>query len=309
MVISLTNSTSTTDNFGLLQARMPIQIVAEEDTLVCNRPKKPPSAYVCFLTKMRPTVAAQNPQFKMTEITTVIASMWRNLNPPDRKLYQLMAESYKESWTCAMNAWRQQWAELDAKKAALQELHDQEFQAQALQFYKAHLVSQHTTGPLEIQQPRTSPFDSTQTKVKDTTTKPRRGRTSFLYFSRSRRPQLQQLHPSTPSRDISIKLGEEWRSITDSDKQRYVDMAELDTQRYLAEMREYQLEQERSAKVDAQERRAADAKRVEDAISLMVAKNTELLYTNSRSEKMTMKAPKSIMVSMTARPCEEEMIR
>lgn len=47
-------------------------------------PKRPLSAFMCFCQTMRPTVKAENPDAKMTDLTKELAARWRALDDANK---------------------------------------------------------------------------------------------------------------------------------------------------------------------------------------------------------------------------------
>ena len=61
---------------------------------------------------------------------------------------------------------------------------------------------------------------------------PKRGQTSFLYFSKDKRAEILAEHPGLPLPEVSKKLGELWKAATAEDKVQYEDLAKTDKERY-----------------------------------------------------------------------------
>ena len=54
----------------------------------------------------------------------------------------------------------------------------------------------------------------------------------FLYFSNEKRQEMQKCNPDLKVTDISAKLGEIWRDMTDEQKEPYVKKSAADRDRY-----------------------------------------------------------------------------
>lgn len=54
-----------------------------------NAPKRPPSAYLLFQNDVRENIRTANPTLPYKEILGVIASRWKELDEPQRKVYEL----------------------------------------------------------------------------------------------------------------------------------------------------------------------------------------------------------------------------
>ena len=66
------------------------------------------------------------------------------------------------------------------------------------------------------------------TPVDEDKPKPKRSRNAkklnpYFIFCKERRSELHSKHPSTPSREITKLLAEEWKNMNESEKKKYVD--------------------------------------------------------------------------------------
>lgn len=57
-------------------------------------------------------------------------------------------------------------------------------------------------------------------------------RSAFLFFSAQKRPQLKTANPKATVGDNSKQLSNEWRQMTDKEKEPYIKMADRDKERY-----------------------------------------------------------------------------
>ncbi|KAJ2080879.1 Non-histone chromosomal protein 6 [Coemansia sp. RSA 988] len=65
---------------------------------------------------------------------------------------------------------------------------------------------------------------------------------AFLIYSRAKRASIVQKNPNASPRDIAIMLGEHWRSLDAKDRQGYVDKANINRGKYIAELAKYEAE-------------------------------------------------------------------
>ena len=61
----------------------------------------------------------------------------------------------------------------------------------------------------------------------------------FLFFSNEKRNQLRTEHPELKMTDISSKLGELWRSMSDDERAPYVEKSKEDRDRYKSQQNEF----------------------------------------------------------------------
>ncbi|XP_039622890.1 SWI/SNF-related matrix-associated actin-dependent regulator of chromatin subfamily E member 1-related isoform X1 [Polypterus senegalus] len=64
--------------------------------------------------------------------------------------------------------------------------------------------------------------------------------TGYVRFLNERREQIRSQHPELPFPEITKMLGAEWSRLASDDKQRYLDEAEKEKQKYMRELKEYQ---------------------------------------------------------------------
>ena len=57
-------------------------------------------------------------------------------------------------------------------------------------------------------------------------------RSAFLFFSAQKRPQLKTANPKATVGDNSKQLSNEWKQMTDKEKEPYIKMADQDKERY-----------------------------------------------------------------------------
>jgi len=80
--------------------------------------------------------------------------------------------------------------------------------------------------------------DSTKKKVKDPDA-PKRPITSYLYFCQEQRPVLKKECPDLKGSQITSELSVRWNALSEKEKQKYVESALVDRNRYATEMQKY----------------------------------------------------------------------
>ena len=68
---------------------------------------------------------------------------------------------------------------------------------------------------------------------------PKRPKSSYMFFANSRRPELKAAHPDWPFGQFGKAIGEEWRAMSESKKDKFEQMAKKDRARYAREMEKY----------------------------------------------------------------------
>jgi hypothetical protein len=80
-----------------------------------NAPKKALSAYMFFCADNREKVKADNPEFKVTEVTSELGKLWGALSEGDKKQYYDKAEKDKERYKKDMAGYKPKKADADSE--------------------------------------------------------------------------------------------------------------------------------------------------------------------------------------------------
>ncbi|KAJ3161063.1 FACT complex subunit [Geranomyces michiganensis] len=91
---------------------------------------------------------------------------------------------------------------------------------------------------------------------------PKRGQTSFLYFSKDKRSEILAEFPGLALPEVSKKLGEAWKAVSPEEKAKYEDMAKADKERYEKEKEDWPVAAEgSSSKKSSAKQKASGSKR------------------------------------------------
>uniref|UniRef100_A0A7S4HR37 HMG box domain-containing protein n=1 Tax=Odontella aurita TaxID=265563 RepID=A0A7S4HR37_9STRA len=80
--------------------------------------------------------------------------------------------------------------------------------------------------------------DAGKKKVKDKNA-PKKNKSSYMCFAAHIRPTVKEQNPKASFTELAKLIGEKWKNISDSEKQKYETMAKEDTVRYKREMKDY----------------------------------------------------------------------
>ena len=69
--------------------------------------------------------------------------------------------------------------------------------------------------------------------------KPKASSCAYVFFQKDRRKQLQEEHPDESFINISARLGEEWKRISDEEREYYEELSLIDKSRFKEEKRIY----------------------------------------------------------------------
>lgn len=76
-------------------------------------------------------------------------------------------------------------------------------------------------------------------KVKDPNA-PKRGLSAWIIYTNEMRPKFKADNPDKSTTELTTLMSQEWRNMTDEDKKKYTDLADVDKQRYMKEKDEYE---------------------------------------------------------------------
>lgn len=96
------------------------------------------------------------------------------------------------------------------------------------------------SGPMVIKSKRPKKGQRRRGTKKDKNA-PKRSPSAFLLYSKELRPQLQQQNPDLKNTEISKKLGEMWRGMSDEDRVQWYDKAKEEAEKYKKAKEEYAL--------------------------------------------------------------------
>ena len=82
-------------------------------------------------------------------------------------------------------------------------------------------------------------------KVKDPKA-PKRALSSWIIFTTEQRPKFKAENPEKSNTELTTLMSQEWRNMTEGDKKKYEDLANVDKQRYMKEKEEYESNSESS---------------------------------------------------------------
>jgi hypothetical protein len=84
----------------------------------------------------------------------------------------------------------------------------------------------------------TQKSSSSKKNVKDPLA-PKRGKTSYIFFCVKKRNEIKESYPDMSAKEIIKELGKVWRSLSDDEKETYVNMSVKDRNRYEEEISNY----------------------------------------------------------------------
>ncbi|XP_006209150.1 transcription factor A, mitochondrial [Vicugna pacos] len=170
-------------------------------------PKKPMTSYVRFSKEQLPLFKAQNPDAKNSELIKKIAELWRELPDSEKKIYE---DAYRADW--------------QAYKEEINRIQEQLTPSQVVSLEK------------EIMQKRLKKKALIKKRELTMLGKPKRPRSAYNIFIAER---FQEAKDGTSQ--VKLKtVNENWKNLSSSQKQVYIQLAKDDKIRYYNEMKSWE---------------------------------------------------------------------
>lgn len=172
-------------------------------------PKGAKSAYVFFCDQERPNVMASDPKLVFTEVGKVLGQRWKAADEATKNKYKQMAEADKQRFLAEVQNFRASGGDEQDLKRKKRKSSKNEPESDVSQ-KKTRRKAQPTDGPVV-----------------------KRPLTAYFYFCKDHRKEFDGKGLSITQ--ISKELGSKWKTIDDSAKAKYQEMANSDKQRYNTE--------------------------------------------------------------------------
>jgi len=176
-----------------------------------NAPKRGMSSFMFFAGDFRDQVRKEHPELKITDVGKELGKMWKELGEEEKKKYMDQAAEDKKRY--------------EAEKSTYVEPSDDESSSSS---------SSSDEGSKRKRKKRKKNKDPNR---------PKRSMSSFMFFSNANRDSLRTQKPDLKFTEVGKALSQMWKEITSDEKQKYIDMAEKDKERYKQAMSSYKPDQ------------------------------------------------------------------
>ncbi|XP_055976751.1 transcription factor A, mitochondrial [Sorex fumeus] len=180
-------------------------------------PKKPMTSYVRFSKEQLPLFKAQHPDAKNSELIKKIAQLWRELPDSEKKVYE---DAYRAEW--------------EAYKEELSRIQKQLTPSQIVSLEK------------EILQKRLKKKALLKKRELTLLGKPKRPRSAYNIFMAER---FQETKDSSSQNKLKA-VNENWKNLSSSQKQVYIQRAEDDKVRYYNEIKAWEEQMVEAGRTD-----------------------------------------------------------
>jgi len=159
------------------------------------------SSFMFFANEKRQGLRAEHPELKITDIGKELGKLWKLLTEDEKKKYIDAANQDKARYHTAMSTYVKSPSDTDSDDGQRRRRRKKK-------------------------------------KNKDPN-KPKRSMSSFMYFANEQRQSVRDKYPDIKITEIGKKLSEMWKVMSQEEKQKYIDQAEKDKNRYTSEMEIY----------------------------------------------------------------------
>lgn len=164
------------------------------------KPKKPQTAYFCFMADKRAEIKSSNPDLDHKELVKKMGEEWNKLS-----------EKGKEKYTALANKDKQR--------------------------YLKEMESYEPTSDDECKKGKKKGGKKAKKEKKEG--QPKKPMSAYFFYIGERRATLKEEKPDLGNKEIVIEMGKEWAAMSDKDKAKYVKKAEEDKKRYEKEMKAF----------------------------------------------------------------------
>lgn len=224
-------------------------------------PKNKRNAYTFFFSEKRDSVKSENADLKFGEITAKVADMWNALPEAEKKRYEKEAAKDAKRYEKEREKWDKDVRDMGAE-------------------------------PEEVLRGRRDAKKRRRNRVK----KPKGARNAYVFFSIDKREELKG--EGLEFNDMTKRLGDEWKKVSDKDKKKYEKMSEDDRERYEKEMETFR--QEHPEQDDSKK-----SKRRKKAGEPKGPRNAYIFFSNEERDKVRADnpdmTPKQVMTELGKR--------
>ena len=206
-------------------------------------PKKPQTSYFMFIGSERAKVKEENPEASVTDIMKLLGARWGALG--DGKLkYEEQAAADKVRYADELKQWQSD--------------HPEEAAAMEAQAGSARAGTKKA-----------------KKEAKKANGGPKRGTTAYFFFTADIREKTKAENPEAKITDMAKIMGAKWKELTGEHKQKYVDLAEKDKQRYATEKAAWDIAHPEEAKAKPAPKKRAPKKETATAAAAAAAESDD----------------------------------
>lgn len=170
-----------------------------------NAPKRALTAFMYYSQVMRPKLKEEQPELSFGDLARAVGKKYREMSEQEKEKYEDMAKKDKERYGKQMSNYEAPEPSDDSDEDA--------------------------------KKPASKP--AAKKKAKKDPNAPKRGLTSFMFYSKKMRPIFKEENPDIVFTEMGKLLGKKFKELSEEQKKEYIDLAEKDKKRYANEMKNY----------------------------------------------------------------------
>lgn len=219
-------------------------------------PKRPSSSYIYFATEKRDEVRKNSPDASMTEVSKILGEMWNKLGKGKRgkngsKKYDDLAASDKLRYTAEKTVYDEMIAKRNAESEQVKIdclNKDREEAMKLMNTFKitsSTITNETTDGSAklltsDIKGAASANTDTKKIKKKKDPNAPKKNPSAYIFFCSENRGKVKaELPEGAKQPEILTEMGRQWKELSEDNKEKYVQMASKDKDRYLKDMEMY----------------------------------------------------------------------
>ena len=164
--------------------------------------KNPRTSFSFYTKENRALIQKKNPKATFGELSKLVSAEWNNLTEKEKKVYKKKETNDKLRYKKEREALAKQLESEAASQPAVEE----------------NLVS---PTPAASTSSKSSKKSSKSSKSSGKSTTKSSSPSSYNVFQKKMRPQLKEQFPNLSTKEITSKLGESWRALSDTEKATY----------------------------------------------------------------------------------------
>lgn len=166
--------------------------------------KNPRTSFSFYTKENRANIAKKNPKATFGQLSKLVSAEWNNLTDKEKKVYKKKETNDKLRYTKEREALAKELESEAANQPAIEE----------------NLVSP-APAPSASTKSKSSKKASKISKSSGKSATKSSSPSSYNIFQKKMRPQLKEQFPDLSTKEITSKLGESWRALSDTEKATY----------------------------------------------------------------------------------------
>jgi hypothetical protein len=222
-------------------------------------PRKPKTPFQFFSQAMRPTLRSELPTLNSTEMTKELAKRWALMSADERRVYEEKAENDRKRYEEEIRLYEatrlKKIEEANATKTtAAQNTNSLTSSTSSSSSSSSSFSSSDDDDaeshdsiddmiPIEGEKKKRGRKPTKKRRKRDPNA-PKRALTPYIYFQNERRDAVRaELIQKDPTKfrvqDVMKRIAEEWKKLSAEEKQKFIDMAKKDRERFEREKEDY----------------------------------------------------------------------